>query len=76
MKRRKSAPKKKPMGLPQPHDDLGATSHALYEGDDAGGPPPEPESVEDPLDDWPESAGEADPWVTSRRVRRDQEREG
>ena len=79
MKRRKSAPKNKRFRLPQAQEDLSAMSRALYGAEDEGepgAPPAEPESVEDPLQDWPESAGEADHWLTSRPARRDEEREG
>lgn len=77
MNRRKSAPRKKRFRVPEAREDLNATSRALYGAEDEpGAPRTEPESVEDPLKDWPESAGEADHWAGSRRVRRDEEREG
>jgi hypothetical protein len=65
--------------LPEAPESLSATSRALYGIAD----PDEPdalqlaaESIEDPLEDWPEAAGEADRWLGSRRARRDEEREG
>jgi hypothetical protein len=77
MKRRKSAPGKKRLRAPEAREDLSATTRALYGVEDEPGVrQTEPESVEDPLRDWPESAGEADHWARSRRVRRDEEREG
>jgi hypothetical protein len=65
--------------LPEAPESLGATSRALYgiaDPDEPDALQPEAESVEDALEDWPESAGEADRWLTRRRARRDEEREG
>jgi len=79
MKRRKSVPSKKPPRLPEAQEDLNATSRALYGVADEREPEAlarDAESVEDPLQDWPESASEADPWLKSRSVRRNEEREG
>jgi hypothetical protein len=79
MKRRKSVPGKKPSRLPEAREDLNATCPALYGVADEREPEALPrgaESVEDPLQDWPESAGEADHWLKYRGVRRDEEREG
>lgn len=79
MKRRKSSSRTKRSPAPQPQQDLSAISTALLGMTDTDEPDAvrrQAESVEDPLADWPESAGEADHWQKSRPVRRDEEREG
>jgi hypothetical protein len=79
MKRRKTAPRKKRPRLPEVQESLSETSRALYgiaDPDEPDALQPEAESIEDPLEDWPEAAGEADSWLRSRRARRDEEREG
>jgi len=79
MKRRKSEPSKKPPRLLEAQEDLNATSRALYGVADEREPEAlarDAESVEDPLQDWPEGDGDADPWLKSRSVRRNEEREG
>jgi len=79
MKRRKSVPRKKPSRLPEAQENLNVVSRALYGVTDGREPEAlarDAESVEDPLQDWPDSAGEADHWLKSRGVRRNEEREG
>jgi len=79
MKRRKSERSKKPPRLLEAQEDLNATSRALYGVADEREPEAlarDAESVEDPLQDWPEGDGDADPWLQSRSVRRNEEREG
>ncbi|HET7159743.1 MAG TPA: hypothetical protein VFI62_12155 [Burkholderiales bacterium] len=63
MKRRKVSRKNKASPPPSAPEDLNATS-PIY-GLTAMR---EPESIEDPLEDWPESTGEADEWLTERGV--------
>ena len=79
MKRRKATLSKMRSRLPEAQNDLSATSRALLgisDADELDALQSEAESVEDPLADWPENAGEADHWLKSRRVRRNEEREG
>jgi len=78
MKSPKTVPRKKRSRLPEAQENLSATSQAPYgiADDEPDALPPEADSVEDPLEDWPESAGEAERWLKSRRLRRDEEREG
>jgi len=75
--RRKPQRRKKDVPGLASREDLNAASSTLYGiGDGRRGPPQRNESVEDPLADWPESAAEADRWLSDRGVRRDEEREG
>jgi hypothetical protein len=69
MKRRKLQPKKRPPQLPPAEQDLKATSGAVFgleeeRPPDTQGPN---ESIEDPLQDWPEDSGEPDQWLDERR---------
>lgn len=77
-KRTSPARQKKPAHFRGAEEDLGAPSRALY----GFGEPTENElllaetaleSVEDPLDDWPESGTDADDWLRSHGVRSDEE---
>ena len=77
VKRRKPPPKKKGVPEPAAREDLNATSRAVYGIDDGREVPAQGnESIEDPLADWPESAAEADRWLSGRGARRDEQREG
>ena len=76
-KRRKPQRNKKTFEALPAKQDLDAASRALLEereGPDAAAP--RDASIEDPLQDWPESAGEEDQWLKERRGGSDQEREG
>jgi hypothetical protein len=78
MKRRKPVQRKKRDTTPDATDDLISTSRALYEFEQPSGPHAparRKESVEDPLQDWPESSGEADRWLNERRGGSNEERE-
>lgn len=44
--------------------DLGAASRALLDTEEAG--PEDERSVEDPLQDWPETESEKDQWLVER----------
>jgi hypothetical protein len=61
MKRRSTVPIRKRFRLPEAPESLSATSRALYGISDPGEPDalqPEAESVEDALEDCPESTGD------------------
>lgn len=78
MKRRKPVCRKRAPPPPSAQEDLNATGRALYdiaEAREPGAAAQDNESVEDPLQDWPESSGDADEWVKERRARNEQ-REG
>ena len=73
MKRKPVRTKRAPP-LPEAQEDLNAVSAALYDDAPAGDVEASAragESVEDPLQDWPESDGEADGWLKERRCRGD-----
>lgn len=74
MRRRKPLRKETAPPPPGAPEDLNATSRALYGVSQAEEPEAEAqgnESIEDPLQDWPESEGEADEWLKERRGRGD-----
>ena len=76
MKSPKTVPGKKRSHLPEAQENLRATSQALYgiaDADELDAMRPEADSIEDPLEDWPESAGEADHWLKSRRLPRNRD---
>lgn len=56
--------------VPAGAQDLDAVSRAVFGVEDERRPKAG-ESVEDPLQDWPESSGEPDRWVTERRKGRE-----
>jgi hypothetical protein len=77
MKRRKIQRKKKAQPSPLGEDDLNATSDAVLDLTEKRQPEtqaPADESIEDPLQDWPESSGEPDQWLDERRAGNDKER--
>jgi hypothetical protein len=60
--------------IPAAQEDLNATSAALYDPDPTDGEDTSvrgAESVEDPLDDWPETDTGADEWLKERHCRGD-----
>lgn len=79
MKRRKTERKKR-RAPPSPpgEEDLNAMSRAVFglvEERQPQAQAPGNDSIEDPLQDWPESPGEADQGLTERRDRTDEQRE-
>ena len=76
IKRRTTSRKKRaPLRSPA-EQDLDATSRALFDLEQGREPQVTDEgSVEDPLQDWPESTGEPDQWQNERRHNSDAERE-
>jgi len=70
MKRGKPQQKKRAPPSPPVHEDLKVTSRAVYGLDEERRPQTQRpnESIEDPLQDWPESSGEPDRWLNERRA--------
>lgn len=68
MKRRKRQRKKTAPPSPAAQEDLKVTSGALFGLEDERWPETQGpnESIEDPLQDWPESSGEPDQWLDER----------
>ena len=62
VKRRKVSRKNRASPPPSVPEDLNATSRTIYGLTSTR----EAESIEDPLEDWPESTGEADEWLIER----------
>jgi len=78
VKRRKPVRGKRASPSPSAQEDLNATSRAFDEVGEVREPKAaaqDNESIEDPLQDWPESAGDADQWLKERRAR-DEQRDG
>jgi hypothetical protein len=69
MKRRKTQRKKRTPPSPPWQEDLKVTSVAVFSLEDERWPETRGpnESIEDPLQDWPESSGEPDQWLNERR---------
>jgi hypothetical protein len=62
-----------PVSSPQP--DPGAESRALLDAGESRHPQADARgdgSIQDPLQDWPESTGEPDGWIAERQVRGEQ----
>ena len=70
MKRRSLKRRTKLPPLARADEDLQATSRAIYELEDRRRPDTQRsnESIEDPLQDWPESSGEPDRWLDERHT--------
>lgn len=63
-KPRRAAAKKKPAPSAARPQDFGAASRALLGTEEAN--PEDERSVEDPLQDWPETEAEKDQWLVER----------
>lgn len=63
-KRRRAKAKRKPAPSAARPRDLGAASRALLDTEEAS--PEDERSVEDPLQDWPETEAEKDQWLVER----------
>ncbi len=74
MRPRKPASRKSAPPSPDAQEDLNVTSRALYGVAQAHEPETaarDNESIEDPLQDWPDDEGAADQWLKERRGRGD-----
>jgi len=79
MKRQKRFPKKRAPPPPPVEEDLNAMSGAIFGLGEERQPEaqvPVNDSIEDPLQDWPESSGEPDQWLKERRGRSDKQGQG
>ena len=75
MRPRKPASRKSAPPSPGAQEDLNVTSRALYGVAQAHEPETaarDNESIEDPLQDWPDDEGAADQWLKERRGRGDE----
>lgn len=78
VKRPKRYPKKR-APPPPAEEDLNAMSSAVFDLGQERQPEaqaPADDSIEDPLQDWPESSGEPDQWLKERRARSDEQGKG